>query len=160
MPGADGAIDAGTERPAGERAAPGGNAVRGVAPTPRPPRFVPYLWGMVVSVSGRIVHDVGEMAALSPDWPVTGVALPGLLVYAWYRWQRHAWVAWTTLAWLGLNAVVGALSVLPLPFWPWDPAQTLGHYVGHVVYAAAQVPLAWWLWRRRGDLARPPSQRS
>jgi hypothetical protein len=40
-------------------------------------------------------------------------------------------------------------SVLPWPFLPFVPEQTLQHYVAHVLYAAYQVPLLVVLLRRR-----------
>jgi len=45
------------------------------------------------------------------------------------------------LVWGWLNLVGGALSVLPLPFLPFRPEQTLHHYAFHVVYAVLQIPL-------------------
>jgi hypothetical protein len=45
------------------------------------------------------------------------------------------------LAWTLLNAVGGALSVLPLQFLPFRPEQTMSHYLIHGIYLATQVPL-------------------
>ncbi|MGH2490866.1 MAG: hypothetical protein ACRDF9_05100 [Candidatus Limnocylindria bacterium] len=33
------------------------------------------------------------------------------------------------------------LTVLPLPFLPFAPEQTVSHYVAHVIYIAAGLPL-------------------
>jgi hypothetical protein len=45
------------------------------------------------------------------------------------------------LGWGVLHLVGGALSVLPLSFLPFEPAQTVLHYTMHSVYALAQLPL-------------------
>jgi hypothetical protein len=53
--------------------------------------------------------------------------------------------------WVVLNLIGGGLlSVLPLPFLPWVPEQSLAHYAVHVVYAAAQLPALWLLARPSG----------
>ena len=50
------------------------------------------------------------------------------------------------LAWSILHLVGGGiLSVLPLPIWPYEPAQTMTHYAMHLLYGAAQLPLIWLL---------------
>jgi hypothetical protein len=41
----------------------------------------------------------------------------------------------------GWITVGGALSVLPLPIWPWVPDQSLSHYMTHAVSVALQVPI-------------------
>ena len=46
------------------------------------------------------------------------------------------------LAWALLNLLGGAvLSVLPLPFLPFVPEQSLRHYSFHLLYGLTQVPL-------------------
>jgi hypothetical protein len=47
------------------------------------------------------------------------------------------------------------LSVLPLPLWPFYPEQTTGHYISHLIYGAAQLPLIWVLWRELSDPGSP-----
>ena len=49
--------------------------------------------------------------------------------------------AWALIAWAVLNLIGGALSVLPLSFLPFVPAQTVEHYAYHALYAASQLPL-------------------
>ena len=45
-------------------------------------------------------------------------------------------------AWAALNLMVGGiLTVLPLPFLPFQPEQSLSHYLVHVVYSLGQLPL-------------------
>jgi hypothetical protein len=46
------------------------------------------------------------------------------------------------LSWTLVNLVGGGiLSVIPLPFWPFDPEQTVFHYLMHVQYILSQIPL-------------------
>lgn len=76
-----------------------------------------------------------------------------LLVACW--WRPSSRVVWTvTLIWGLLNMVVGGIvTVLPLPFLPFVPPQTIEHYAVHAVYTLGQVPLvllaAGSLWRLR-----------
>ncbi len=101
---------------------------------------------------GRLAHDVAEFGALSGEFWVTGALIPVGLTTAWwwgFSGSMRDGLAWVLVAWLVLNAVVGGLlSVLPLPIWPFDPAQTLGHYAVHAIYAVSQLPLAWLAWPR------------
>jgi len=47
------------------------------------------------------------------------------------------------LAATGLVQLIGGaiLSVLPLPFLPFAPAQTVDHYLSHVILGITQIPL-------------------
>lgn len=109
--------------------------------------------GTVLAMLGRLVHDLEEFGTVSPDWWLTGLLLP-VAASAFYGVRPGRPAAWVLGAWLGLNLVGALLSVLPLPFWPWDPAQTASHYLAHAAYAAGTVPLLWWLLQdRRGRRA-------
>lgn len=105
--------------------------------------------GTAALVLGRLVHDLEEFHAVSPDWWLTGLLVPAA-ASALYGLRPGRPAAWVLGAWLVLNLAGAVLSVLPLPFWPWDPAQTVSHYLAHAAYAAGTVPLLWWLWRDRG----------
>ena len=73
--------------------------------------------------------------------PVVGIQV-GLLAW-WWRSppSRRSAGRWLILT-AALQLVGGAiLSVLPLPFLPFVPAQTVDHYVSHLVYGIAQLPL-------------------
>ena len=116
--------------------------VDAVAPVPpRPVRLVAAL--TVVSWFGMIVHDrisLPELSLWAPE-----VVLPTLVSVAlfavWWAWPGRLpfglLLGWTVLHF----ALGGLLSVLPWPFLPFVPEQTLQHYVAHVLYAAGQVPL-------------------
>jgi hypothetical protein len=45
------------------------------------------------------------------------------------------------LVWTLLDAIGGALSVLPLPFLPFHLEQTMSHYLAQGIYFATQIPL-------------------
>ena len=109
-----------------------------------PSRTVRLVAGLtVLSWSGMIVHDrisLPELSLLAPD-----VVLPTLvfvsLLWAWCAWPGRLSLG-LLLGWTLLHlAVGGLLSVLPSPFLPFVPEQTLRHYVAHALYAACQVPL-------------------
>ena len=110
----------------------------------------------LVSWFGMIVHDrisLPELSLLAPD-----VVLPTLvsaaLFAAWWAWPGRLSLGFL-LGWTLLHfAVGGLLSVLPWPFLPFVPEQTLQHYIAHVLYAACQVPLLIVLLRSRPGRAR------
>jgi hypothetical protein len=64
-----------------------------------------------------------------------------LLAAGWLSPGRRV-AAWLLLGWGWLHAIGGGLlSVLPLPWWPYQPEQSLRHYAVHALYAVLQVPL-------------------
>lgn len=69
--------------------------------------------------------------------------------------------AWSLLVWSAVNLIGGALSVLPLPFLPFEPEQTVRHYAFHVGYVLSQLPLiaATWTWLRSRDPRIPHEER-
>ena len=100
---------------------------------------------------GAYIHTTLELAL--PLWrPENTVpALVGLVLYlGWWKQpqQRRLW-AWLLLAWtVGGHLLLGAVvSVLPLPWLPFTPEQSAGHYLSHVIYGVAQLPLIWLLAR-------------
>ena len=114
------------------------------AVAPIRPRTVQLVAALtLVSWFGMIVHDrisLPELSLLAPE-----VVLPTLvsvaLFAAWWAWPGRLSFGFL-LGWTLLHfAVGGLLSVLPWPFLPFMPEQTLQHYVAHLLYAACQVPL-------------------
>lgn len=106
----------------------------------------------LLSWLGAYIHTTLELQL--PVWrPENSIpALVGLVLFlGWWRqpnWRR-AWT-WLLLVWTaGAHLLIGAvLSVMPLPLWPFFPEQSTGHYVSHVIYGVAQVPLLWVLWKQ------------
>ena len=101
---------------------------------------------------GSYVHTTLELQL--PVWrPENSFpALVGLLLFlGWWKGpgRRRVW-NWLLLAWTaGGHLFLGALlSVLPLPIWPFVPEQTFAHYLSHIIYAVAQLPLIWVLARQ------------
>ena len=100
---------------------------------------------------GAYIHTTLELQL--PVWrPENSVpALIGLLLFlGWWRQshRRRLWI-WLLLGWTVVgHLLLGALfSVLPLPLWPFVPEQSAAHYVSHVIYGVAQLPLIWVLWQ-------------
>jgi hypothetical protein len=105
------------------------------------------LWmaeALCVSYLGFWVHEYYRVPASHGFTPegLLSLLLPAVLIFfAWWRFPWH--LAPIAAMWaLGLLQLVGAIvTVLPLAFLPFKPEQTLSHYLVHVVYAAAQIPL-------------------
>ncbi len=102
---------------------------------------------VAVAALGLVVHNLMSLP-LSPLAPET---LGPVLIYAglliWSAVSRLAAPSrWSLLAWTLVNLVVGGiLSALPLWFLPFFPEQSLRHYLAHVIYSLAQLPLLWLL---------------
>jgi hypothetical protein len=107
----------------------------------------------LVSWVGMLVHNLVELPDLAwyrPEYVFPSLFSLLLFVGWWKAPGRDVW-GWLMFAWAGMHLVIGAvLSVLPLAIWPFVPEQSLGHYLSHVIYGLAQIPLLWALWRNRG----------
>lgn len=127
------------------------------ATAPVPPRTVRLVAALtVLSWFGMILHDrisLPELSLLAPDVVLPTVVFVALFV-AWWAWPGRLsfglLFSWTVLHF----AVGGLLSVLPLPFLPFVPEETVQHYVAHALYAACQLPLLIVLFRHRPGRAR------
>ena len=98
-----------------------------------------------IAAAGMVAHNVFEFgpAFLLDPQTLIPLAIFGLLaLLAWAR-PANAVVHVALLAWALLNLVGGGiLSVLLLGLFPFELKQSLGHYGAHVIYGAAQLPLA------------------
>ena len=103
----------------------------------------PIAIAAALSWLGLYVHNVNDLPNQTPLRPESGV--PGvillILLGMWLIRPLRRVATVLLLAWGWLDLVGGALSVLPLPFLPFRPEQTLHHYAFHVVYAVLQIPL-------------------
>lgn len=98
---------------------------------------------VVIAALGLIAHNLISLplSPFAPDTVGPVAVYAGLLGWS-LRSRLGSASRWSLAAWTLLNFVVGGIvSVLPLPFLPFVPDQNLGHYVAHVAYAAAQLPL-------------------
>jgi hypothetical protein len=98
----------------------------------------------VLSWLGEVVHNALELpglTVLSPEASIPGaIAALLLAVYLFAPYTRVA--LWSLLFWGLLNLIGGGiLSVLLLGIFPFAPAQNLQHYLTHVFYGAAELPL-------------------
>lgn len=113
------------------------------------------VWGAVgLSIGGLLVHNLTEFPA---DILISVETLFPVLVtiaIGWLMVRRPSRMSFAlAAAWALIVVVFGGGSVLPLSVLPFEPEQSLGHYMAHVVYGACQVPLLWVAWRglRRTD---------
>jgi hypothetical protein len=99
------------------------------------------------SALGMAVHTVTEFG-YSGLWaldtgmlPVVGVQV--LLFLAWWRAPGARPVAARALVVTAVLQLVGGaiISVLPLPILPFQPEQSVGHYLSHLFLGIAQLPL-------------------
>ncbi len=108
-------------------------------------RLIAVLAGL--SWLGMVIHNSVEL----PDMPFyrPEYIFPSLislfLFLGWWK-QPHQRRLWARLlvGWSALHLIGGAiLSVIPLPIWPFYPEQSASHYISHVIYGVAQLPLLW-----------------
>jgi hypothetical protein len=110
---------------------------------------------LAVAWLGFLIHNLADLPDRNPLIPET--LYPSLvylvLALAWLIKPGRVTTA-LLLFWVGLNLLGGGIiSVLPLPFLPFAPEQTVYHYAFHVVYAVSQIPALILLLRRWRELA-------
>lgn len=93
---------------------------------------------------GEYLHNRSELPGLtllSPENSITAL-VAGLLFVVWWWLPARTLPAVLLLLWGLLHLVGGGtISVLPLTFLPFAPEQSAAHYLAHVLYGLAQVPL-------------------
>jgi hypothetical protein len=97
----------------------------------------------LMSWGSMLAHNLYELP-ISPLAPEnTGpLAVALLLLAARLVWPASRVLLIALFGWGVLNLIGGGIiSVLPLPFLPFAPEQSLSHYLVHVVYSLGQVPL-------------------
>jgi hypothetical protein len=109
-----------------------------------PRRWQPVAMLMALSWLGEFVHNTLSLPMLAPLSPEN--SLPALvalaLVVAWCLLRVRRVLAALTLGWAVTHLVVGAaVTVIPFPFLPFYPEQTVAHYLAHILYGVAQLPL-------------------
>lgn len=99
---------------------------------------------LTISWLGEYIHNLFELPNLTVLSPENSLpALVSLVLFAaWWLTRFNRFVTLLILAWGSLHLVAGALlSVIPFPFLPFYPEQTLEHYAAHVAYGLTQLPL-------------------
>ena len=99
---------------------------------------------LTISWLGEYIHNLFELPNLTVLSPENSLpALVSLALFAaWWLTSFNRVVMLLILGWGTLHLIGGALlSVIPFPFLPFYPEQTLDHYAAHVVYGLAQIPL-------------------
>jgi hypothetical protein len=98
----------------------------------------------LLSWLGEYTHNLRELpqlTLLSPENSLTALIAVVLLGVWWWAPLRRTGSLLLWL-WAALHLVGGGVvSVLPLAVLPFDPPQTLDHYLAHLVYGLAQIPL-------------------
>lgn len=112
----------------------------------------------LVAWAGMAVHNAQELpdlALLDPEF-LAPTLISVALTVAWLVRPAPA-LTWVLVAWHGMHLLIGGvLTVIPFPFLPFTPPQTIEHYAVHVWYTATQIPLLVVLWRygtRRRSMA-------
>jgi hypothetical protein len=99
---------------------------------------------LAISWLGEYVHNLFELPTLTALSPENSLpALVSLALFAaWWLTRFNRALTLLILAWGTLHLIGGAiLSVIPFPFLPFYPEQTLSHYAAHIGYGLAQLPL-------------------
>jgi hypothetical protein len=135
----------------------------------RPRPSAPAIYATsALAAGGMLAHNVLELGPAFLVDPQTLIPLAIFAVLAILTAREMAGRAtWLALfAWSALNLVAGGiLSVLPIGLFPFQPDQSLEHYVVHVIYTLTGLPLVLVAWsgirasttRRAGAQAPEPS---
>ena len=109
-----------------------------------PRRRPPVAALMALSWLGLYIHNALSLPALtllSPENSVIAL-IAVCLVIGWWLLRGQRIAAALLLGWGALHLVGGAVvTVIPFPFLPFVPEQTVAHYLAHLVYGLAQLPL-------------------
>lgn len=110
---------------------------------------------MLISWFGEYLHnrfELSHLTILSPENSIP-LAISALLFIMWLMLPIKRLTLILIFAWTLVHLIGGAiLSVLPLPILPFVPEQSIGHYLSHIIYGLAQIPLIALVY---GDLRQP-----
>ena len=113
-----------------------------------------------IAWAGLYVHNLAELPQLTPVSPENSLtALVWVVLLVVWSLRPGPAAGWLLAAHALVQLIGGAMSVLPLPFLPFVPEQSLHHYGFHVLYAAAQVPVLLAIRADLPDRGAPPGHR-
>jgi hypothetical protein len=115
---------------------------------PRPSALAIYATS-ALAAGGMLAHNVLELGPAFLLDPQTLIPLGIFAILAILAARETAGRAtWLALfAWSALNLVAGGiLSVLPINLFPFQPDQSLEHYLVHVMYTLTGLPLVLMAW--------------
>lgn len=98
----------------------------------------------VLAWLGEYIHNLYELPQLTLFSPENSIpALVYLILFMmWWLLPYRRITAILLLVWTAVNLFVGAIiTVIPFPFLPFYPEQNLEHYLAHLLYGAALLPL-------------------
>lgn len=98
----------------------------------------------VLAWLGEYVHNLFELPQLTLLSPANSIpAFIFLILFAgWWLLPYKRITAILIIVWAILHLVGGAIvTVIPFPFLPFYPEQSLRHYLTHIFYGVAQLPL-------------------
>ena len=135
-----------------------------VTELPRIKRTAVIWMALAVSLSalGMAAHTVREFGYAGLFSLSTGlipvVAVQLILFAVWWMVPAGKSATAIALAITALLQLIGGaiISVLPLPFLPFEPEQSVAHYISHVVLGVTQIPLVLFPFHWRKN--RPVSQ--
>lgn len=98
----------------------------------------------VLAWLGEYIHNLFELPQLTLFSPENSIpALVYLLLFMmWWLLPYRRVTTILLLVWTAINLFVGAvITVIPFPFLPFYPEQSLEHYLAHLLYGIALLPL-------------------
>lgn len=108
---------------------------------------------MLISWGGELIHNMFEfptMGLLAPE--NSGPLLFSIILFViWWQVPRVRHIALALIAaWTAVHFLIGAvITVIPFSFLPFEPEQSPGHYLSHVIYGLTQIPLLVYLYQQR-----------
>lgn len=114
--------------------------------TTSPSRAV--LVALVLSAAGHVVHNLAEFPpGFLLGWETLFPLAVTVALGAWLLARPGRLAFGAAGGWALVVIVGGGGSVLPLGALPFVPDQSVSHYLAHLVYALAQLPLLWVAYR-------------
>ena len=127
-------------------------SIENLTSTQAQPAYRTLMWlaaALLLAMLGLVIHNVREFGLASLLAMSTGtipmIILGVVLLLIWWQVPAFRTVCASLLIGYGIiNLVIGGiLTVLPLSFLPFEPEQSIAHYLSHVIYSVTQVPLIW-----------------